>query len=185
MARSLMRFPRVTDQSHLAWRMRLADELRQDVGYALRMLRRTRGFTVIAVATLALGIGASTAIFTLVDSVLLRPLRFTESRRLTTIWPTPVRARVSPAYLHDWRLESRTFRDIAGWYDVRVNLTGAGEPLEVLADKVTPNFFDVLGTPAFLGRTFTAAGDLSKVEPEVVLSHGFWQRRFGGDPGIV
>lgn len=159
-------------------------ELRQDVGYALRLLRRTPGFTAVAVATLALGIGASTAVFTVVDAVLLRPLRFAEPQRLTMIgWTSG--ARSSPAYLHDWRLESRTFEDMAGWHDVRMNLTGAGEPLAVLVDQVTSNFFAVLGTPAFIGRTFTIGADLSHVDPEVVLSHGFWQRRFGGDPDAI
>src|SRR5580704_1160417 len=118
----------------------LVDELRQDVGYAQRLLRRTPAFTTMAIATLALGIGGSTAIFTVVDSVLLRPLRFPEPQRLTMIWPTS-HSRVSPGYLHDWRLESRTFQDMAGWYDVRANVTGQGAPLEVLADRVTANFF--------------------------------------------
>jgi putative ABC transport system permease protein len=164
--------------------MEVVDQLRQDLGYALRLLRRTPGFTAIAIATLALGIGGSTAIFTVVDSVLLRPLRFMESHRLTMIWPTS-HSRVSPGYLHDWRLESRAFQDMAGWQDVRANLTGRGEPLEVRADSVTSNFFAVLGTPAFLGRTFTVGASLSDVKPEVILSHGFWQRRYGGDPRIV
>jgi putative ABC transport system permease protein len=164
--------------------MEVVDQLRQDLGYALRLLRRTPGFTAIAIATLALGIGGSTAIFTVVDSVLLRPLRFMEPQRLTMIWTT-LHSRVSPAYLHDWRLESRTFQGMAGWYDVRANVTGRGEPLEVPADRVTPNFFAVLDTPAFLGRTFTVGASLSDVKPEVILSHGFWQRRYGGDPRIV
>jgi hypothetical protein len=105
--------------------VQLVDDLRQDVGYALRQLRSTPAFTAIAIATLALGIGGSTAIFTVVDSVLLRPLRFAEPQRLTMIWPTS-HSRVSPGYLHDWRLESRTFQDMAGWYDVRANVTRSG-----------------------------------------------------------
>jgi hypothetical protein len=148
--------------------VQLVDDLRQDVGYALRQLRSTPAFTAIAIATLALGIGGSTAIFTVVDSVLLRPLRFAEPQRLTMIWPTS-HSRVSPGYLHDWRLESRTFQDMAGWYDVRANVTGRGEPLEVLADRVTPNFFAVLGTAAYLGRTLTVGASLSDVKPDVVF----------------
>jgi putative ABC transport system permease protein len=159
-------------------------ELRQDVGYALRLLRRTPGFAAVAVATLALGIGASTSMFTIVDAVLLRPLRFVEPQRLVMIQPTSG-SRLSSLYLHHWRLESRAFHDMAGWQDVRVNLTRRGEPLEVLADQVTPNFFAMLGTPAVLGRPFTFGADLSHVEPEVVLSHGLWQRRFAGDPDVV
>jgi predicted permease len=156
----------------------------QDLRYASRTLIRAPGFTAVAVATIALGIGGSTAIFSVVDAVLLRPLSFAEPQRLTMIRPTSG-SRLSPGYLHDWRLESRAFDDMTGWYDVRVNLTGGGEPLEVLADRVTANFFSVLGTPAFLGRTFTVGADLRDVASEVVLSHGFWQRHYGGDPRVL
>jgi predicted permease len=159
-------------------------ELRQDVGYALRLLRRTPGFAAVAVATLVLGIGASTSMFTIVDAVLLRPLRFAEPQRLVMIQPTSG-SRLSSSYLHHWRLESRAFHDMAGWQDVRVNLTGHGEPVEVQADQVTANFFAMLGSPAVLGRTFTSGANLTRVEPEVVLSHGLWQRRFAGDPDVV
>jgi putative ABC transport system permease protein len=88
-------------------------ELRQDIAYALRLLRRAPGFTAVAIATLALGIGGTTAIFTIVDSVLLRPLRFAESQRLTFVW-TSAGSRVSPTYLNEWRLESRAFQDMVG-----------------------------------------------------------------------
>jgi putative ABC transport system permease protein len=159
-------------------------ELRQDVGYALRVLRRTPGFTAVAIATLALGIGGTTAIFSVVDAVLLRPLRFAEAQRLAFVWTT-AGSRVSPGYLQGWRLESRMFQDLAGWVDLPANLTGAGDPLEVLADRVTPNFFTVLGAPALIGRTFRSERTLARVDPEVVLSHGLWQRRYGGDPGVV
>ena len=159
-------------------------DLRQDVSYALRLLRHTPGFTAVVVATLALAIGGTTAIFTLVDTVLLRPLRFAESQRLAFVWTT-AGSRVSPDYLHDWRLQSRAFEDMAGWFDLPANLTGGGEPIEVLADRVTPNFFSVLGTSALLGRTFTSDSSLGHVKSEVVLSHGLWRRRYGGDPGVV
>jgi putative ABC transport system permease protein len=159
-------------------------DLRQDVSYALRLLRRTPGFTAVVVATLAVAIGGTTAIFTLVDTVLLRPLRFAESQRLAFVWTT-AGSRVSPDYLHDWRLESRAFEDMAGWFDLPANLTGGGEAIEVLADRVTPNFLSVLGTSALLGRTFTSDPSLGHVESEVVLSHGLWRRRYGGDPGVV
>jgi len=101
---------------------------RRDIAYSLRLLRRTPGFAVVAIATLALGIGASTAIFTVVSSVLLRPLRFADPARLAMIL-TDNGARLSQAYVHDWRAESRTLKDVVGWYDARMNLTGSQTPL--------------------------------------------------------
>ena len=156
----------------------------QDLTYAVRQLRRTPIFTTVAIATLALGIGGSTAIFTIVDSVLLRPLSFPDPQRLMMLRLTSG-SRFSETSLHDWRLESRTFADLAGWEDARANLTGDGPPVEVLADRVTANFFTVLGASPLRGRTFAVRTDLSVVEPEVILSHGFWQRHFGGNPHIV
>jgi predicted permease len=161
-----------------------AAELRQDVSYALRVLRRTPAFTAVAIATLGLGIGASTTIFTVIDGVLLRPLRFVEPSRLAAIRPSSG-SRVSPAYLYEWRLQSRTLHDLAGWQDIRTNLTGEGDPIEVMADRATTNFFALLGTPALVGRTFATERDLRRVAPEAVLSYGFWQRRYGGDPGVI
>jgi putative ABC transport system permease protein len=151
---------------------------------AWRSVRRSPGFSLVAILTLALAIGATTVLFTIVESVLLRPLPFPDAQRLAMIRPTSG-ARLSPAYLYEWRTQSATFHDIAGWHDVRVNLTSKEEPIEVLADRATTNFFAVLGTPAIQGRTFTTAPDLSQVQPEVVLSYGLWQRRYGGDPGAI
>jgi len=158
-------------------------ELRQDAAYALRLLRRAPGFTAIAIATLTLGIGANTTIFTVVDSVLLRPLRFADPQRLAMIRPTSG-SRVSSGYFYDWREQSQSFAGMAAFYDLRTNLTGRGEPQQVLSDRVTVNFFALLGTPALLGRTF-APTNPTEVEPEVVVSFGFWQRRFGGRPDIL
>jgi predicted permease len=160
------------------------DELRQDGAYALRQLRRAPGFAAVAVATLALGIGASTTMFSVVQAILLRPLPLADPDRLTQVRPSSG-ARVSTGYVHDWRAGSRAFRDLAAWRDVRANLTGRGEPREVLADRATTNFFDVLGVQPLVGRTFTTGTSLAGVQPEVVLSHGFWQQQFGGDPGAV
>jgi putative ABC transport system permease protein len=159
-------------------------DLRRDVRHALRQLRRTPGFATIAIVTLGLGTGSSTAIFSVIDAVILRPLRFPESHELVMIRPSSG-SRVSAGYLHEWRLESGAFRELAGWLDVRVNLTGNGPPREVLADSVTTNFFAMLGAQPALGRTFTTNADLSRVEREVVLSHGFWQRQFGGELSAV
>ena len=159
-------------------------ELRQDIGHAIRLLRRAPGFSALAIATLALGIAATTSIFTIVDSVLLRPLRFPEPQQLTMLLPSSG-SRLSEEYFHDWRAQSRTFHDMAAWYDERENLTGRGEPLEVLVDRVTSNFFDMLRARAVAGRTFTTEPTLGIEPPEVVLSYGFWQRRFGGDAAVI
>ena len=156
----------------------------QDARYAVRVLRRSPGFTAIAIALIALGIGATTAIFTIVNSVLLRPLPLGEPGRLAML-QLDSGSRFSEGYLDAWRRQARTLHDIAGWYDVRSNLTGRGEPIEVRVDRVTANFFAVLGTPPLIGRTFAVHSTLSQVDPEVVLSYGFWQRRFGGDERIV
>jgi putative ABC transport system permease protein len=159
-------------------------DLQPDARYAVRTLRRAPAFTFAAVTTLALGIGASTAVFTLIDSVLLRPLRFADSERLVMIRPNSG-ARLSAAYLHEWRLQNTTLDDLAAWRDVHMNLTGREGPIEVLTDQATSNFFALLGTPPLIGRTFTTSFDLARVEREVVLSHGFWQRRFGSTADVL
>jgi putative ABC transport system permease protein len=159
-----------------------------DLRYALRVLGKSPGFTAVAVLSLALGIGASTAVFTIVDRIVLRPLNFAEPQRLAVVSPTSgagLSARVSPAYLDEWRRQSRAFADMAGWEDVRMNSTGDGPPIEVQVDRATANFFSLLGTPALVGRTFAPGRTLTAVAPEVVLSHGFWQRRYGGDPAAI
>jgi putative ABC transport system permease protein len=158
--------------------------MKHDLTYTLRLLRRAPAFAVAAVATLALGIGASTAMFSIIDTVVLRPLRFPEPERLVMLRLSSG-ARVSAGYLDEWHRQSRTFADLAGWYDARATMTGRGEPAQILVDQTTTSFFAVLGTPPLLGRTFTAGRDLSRVEPEVVLSYGLWQRRFGADPDVI
>ena len=158
--------------------------MKQDLTYTLRLLRRAPAFALTAVATLAVGIGASTAMFTIIDSVLLRPLRFPAPEHIVMLRPTSG-ARVSAGYLDEWRRQSSTFADMAGWLDARATLTGRGDPVQILADHATTNFFNLLGTPPLIGRTFTTARDLSRVESEVVLSYGLWQRRFGGDPNVI
>ena len=122
-----------------------------DLTYTLRLLRRAPGFAVAAVATLALGIGASTAMFTIIDSVLIRPLRFPEPERIVMLRLTSG-ARISAGYLDQWRRQSRSFADMAGWHDGRATLTGRGEPVQILSDHATTNFFAVLGTPPLVGR---------------------------------
>ena len=139
-------------------------ELRQDLLHAFRLLRRAPGFSALAIATLALGIAATTSIFTIVDAVLLRPLRFPEPHQLTMLLPTSG-SRLSPEYFHDWRTQSQTFADMAAWYDERANMTGRGEPVEVLVDRVTSNFFTMLGVQPVAGRMFTPDATLGTGRP--------------------
>ncbi len=171
---------------------RARDELRpvviedalRDLRQGLRGLRRSPGFALVASLTLALGIGTSTAIFTVIDSVLLRPLPFPAPERLVMIRPSSG-SRLSAAYLHEWRSRSKSLQDMAGWRDERANLTGGERPLDVLIDRTTANYFATLGVPPLLGRTFTVSADLDRAEPEAVLSYGFWQRRYGGARDVI
>ncbi len=155
-----------------------------DLRYALRALRRMPAFAIFAAVTLALGVGASTVTFTIVDAILLKPLPFADPQRLATIQLDPG-ARVSERYAYEWRSQSQAIADLAGWYDTRMILSGRGEPVEVLVDRTTPNFFAVLGTRPILGRTFSYGRDLGHADREVVLSYGLWQRRFGSDSRAI
>ena len=162
----------------------MLDAVRQDLRYSLRTLRRAPAFTVFAITTLALGVGASTTTFTIVDAVLLKPLPFRDSQRLATIQPDSG-ARISERYAYEWRSQSRTTVDVASWYDARMILGGRGEPADVFVDRTTPNFFAVLGASPLVGRAFSHEHDLRHIEPEVVLSYRLWQRRFNGDSRVI
>jgi putative ABC transport system permease protein len=165
-------------------------DLLQDIRYAIRLCLRTPGFTAIAVLALALGIGANTAIFTVVNAVLLEPLPFRDPGRLVVMWETNVRRPgrpnvLGPANFIRWQERTTAFERMAPFYDYRVNLTGSGAPEEIVGMDVTPDFFPTLGVPPMLGRTFTADEGPEGHDAVTVLSHGLWQRRFAGDPGIV
>jgi putative ABC transport system permease protein len=161
-----------------------------DLRYGIRTLLKCPGFTAIAVLTLALGIGATTAFISVIDPVLLRPLSFKDSDRLVIVleskalkgfdWLT-----VAPANFVDWRNQNRVFQEMTAardWYPI---LTGAGRPEHLHGAFVTANFFSMLGVQASLGRTFLSTEDQLGQQQVVLLSHGFWQRRFGSDPAIV
>lgn len=170
-------------------RMRLRDwwdDLRQDVVFATRTLRKSPGFTAAVVLTLALGIGASSSMFTVVDAVLLRPFGYVEPERLAVLNEISPEGEVnpsaSPANVSDWREQSRTFQSIAAWVNSPVVLTGDGDPEEVTARVTTGNYFSLLASRPQLGRTYS---EQQETEQVAVLSHRFWQRRFGGDPSIV
>ena len=159
------------------------DTFFQDLKYAVRTLRRTPAFTFAAVACLALGIGANTAIFSVIDGVLLRPLPFRDPGSLVMVWETdPGHGRdrnvVSPADYLDWRAQNSTFSEIGSYIDWRANLTGIDEPVEVARAIATATFFRVLDVAPELGRVYTPEEDAPNGPNVVVLSHRLWERHF-------
>ncbi|HXW06611.1 MAG TPA: ABC transporter permease [Vicinamibacterales bacterium] len=164
------------------------DTLRQDLRFGARTLARNPGFAAIAVLTLAIGIGANAAIFSVVNAVLLRPLPWREPDRAVMIWSKWTafdKTWVATGEVVDYRRRSRTLEEIAAWGDGQVNLTGDGEPERVSAANVTSNLFSTLGVAPLVGRTFTAAEDLPEGPDLVLLGFGLWNRRYAADPSIV
>ena len=161
------------------------NDVAQDLRYALRRLALTPGFTLVALVTLALGIGANTALFSVVHAVLLEPLPFREPDRLYWVWSRHTSTDRYPFQLPefcDYRDQNRTLEGVAGFANWSASLAGDG-PAERLAGlRVSGNLFEMLGATAALGRTLRPADDTPGNEKVVVLSHGLWQRRFGGDP---
>jgi putative ABC transport system permease protein len=163
--------------------------LLQDVRYGLRMLGKAPGFAAIAVLTLALGIGANTAIYTAVDRILLRPLPYAQPERLVVLWEDFSRIgfprnNLSPADYVDWKNQNSVFEDVAATRSRVATLTMGGPPEMVIGRGVTANFFSVLGVSPLIGRTFTEAEDKAQA-PVVLLSYKLWQRRYGGDAGVI
>lgn len=160
-----------------------------DIRFALRQFAKTPGFTFIAILTLALGVGACTAIFTVVNSVLLRPVEFPESDRILVIRETNLpqfpQFSVSPANYRDFSTEADAFESMYAVRGSSYNLTGKGEPQRVTGQRVTGRFFDVLKTQPILGRSFGPAEDAPGKDAVVVLSYAFWQKQFGGSPGVI
>ena len=160
----------------------------QDLRYSVRVLARAPGFTAIAATALALGIGATTAIFSLVYSILLRPLPFRDPGRLVAVWEKSRqkiedRTFVSPANFLDWKEQSTSFAGMAAVMDTELNLTGGdGEPEELPAARVVPGLFELLGVRPAVGRVFRPGEDHERV---VLLGDGLWKRRFGGSPAAV
>src|SRR5437773_4881099 len=162
----------------------------QDLRYGLRMLARTPGFTTVAVIALALGIGAKSAIFGVVDAILIKLLPYKDPGGLVMVWesnPHGGRARnvVSPGNFLDWQAQNTVFEQMAALRDARLNLIGAGEPKELRGQAVSANLFPMLGVNAMLGRTFSPEEDLPDRLRVVLLSQRLWERRFGGDSNIV
>jgi putative ABC transport system permease protein len=162
----------------------------QDMRYALRVLGKSPGFAAVAVVTLAVGIGANTAIFTVTNALLLRPLRYTQPERLVLISAEKKATGLTQGELTWPRFEmvnehNRSFSRVAAFTSETFNLTGQGDPEQVPAARVSWNFFEVLGIRPALGRSFAAPEDQPGGDPVVLLSHALWARRFGGDPTAV
>ncbi|HZR56091.1 MAG TPA: ABC transporter permease [Terriglobales bacterium] len=169
------------------------ETLLQDIRFGYRMLRKAPAFTGVAIVVLALGIGANTAIFSVVNAVLLRPLPFQDPDRLVQVWHVPppksfpgmTKFSVSPANYLDWASQNHSFERMAIYGFTNLNLTGKGEPESVFAIRVSPDFFSVLRARPVLGRTFTPEENESGHGQVVVLGHAFWQTHFASDPNIV
>ncbi|MGD8698411.1 MAG: ABC transporter permease, partial [Gemmatimonadales bacterium] len=161
----------------------------RDVRHTLRALRQNPGFTVVAVLTLALGIGANTAIFSVVNGVLLRPLPYADPDRLIRIFEIEPRGgwwfTFSPPNFTSLRDEATLLEDVAAYRETSETLTGEGDPERLAAMRVSTGFFELLGTPPQLGRSFIPEEEVAGAEPVVILSHGLWQRRFGGDGELL
>jgi putative ABC transport system permease protein len=163
----------------------MLSDLKQDVAYAIRSVRKSPAFTFVTLLTLALGIGANTAIFSVVHSVLLRPLPYRDAERLVFLWSSTAsnpRAPLWPGRLVDFRERLTSVENVAGISHLSVNLTGNGDPERISASSVSSGFFDLLGVAPLLGEPFRAGRADAR---DVVLSHGLWTRRFGSDPSIV
>jgi putative ABC transport system permease protein len=163
---------------------------RQDGGFALRMMRKNKGFTVLVVCILALGIGANTAIFSVINGVLLRPLPYVDGNRLVSIDQTaPKSGQGSQAFsvheIEDIREQSKTLESVVEYHNMQFDLLGVGEPQRINTGVVSANFFDVLGVKPLYGRTFVPDDDKLGAPAVLVFSYEYWIRVYGGDPKIV
>ncbi len=165
----------------------LLESLTQDIRYGVRMLVKHKAFTGVAVLTLALGIGANTAIFSVVNELLLRPLPYRDAERIVMLWEVTPTGRhqntTSRANFRAWRAQNTSYENISAFTDQRFNLTGNGEPEELSVQMATPELFKVLGVDPLIGRTFLQDDDGKA--PVAVLSYGLWQRRFGAQASVI
>lgn len=162
----------------------------RDTRFAIRMLLRTPGFSLVALLTFALGIGVNAAVFTVYNGVLLRPLPYPDADRITMVWMDNRRERIKeditsyPNYV-DWRDQSSSFAHMAAYTPAAFTLTGVGDPERLRGAESTANFFDVMGLRPVLGRVYTVQEETPGKDAVAVLSYGLWQRRFGGAPDTV
>ena len=167
----------------------VVERLGQDLRFGARLLRRSPAFSIVAVLTLALGIGANTAIFSVVNAVLLRPLPFPEPDRLVRIWETSAKGYdrnvVGPYNFLNWRERTRSFEQMAAVDTWTSNITGSSEPLAVHGMRVSPRFFSILKVSPFMGRGFLPEEEIQGRDDSVIFSYAFWQSHYGGEKNIV
>jgi hypothetical protein len=164
------------------------DILNQDLGYTVRVLRRMPGFAATAILTVALGIGATTAAFSVTDFVLIRPLPFPGADRLVKVWekmPGYSRMELSAANYRDWKKAATSFESMGMYHDDAVNLMGRAEPLRLVGASVSADLFPTLGVAPVVGRTFSESDDRDRAPGTIILSYRLWQTEFGGDPAVL
>ena len=187
---------RVEEDTREVWSFGWLEQLWQDSRYGLRMLRRSPGFTTVAVLTLALGIGAATSIFSVIKAVILNPLPFREPQSLVHLWEGVRGERyhrgdeayfssVRPGYFYDWKTQSQSFESVSAYRWHSMLLSGENRAELLTAHETTDQFFETLGTPAQLGRTLRAADYNPGAGHVVVISNKVWADRFGKDPGVI
>ena len=168
--------------------VRWIETLSKDFRYGLLLLRRDPGFALVAISVMAIGIGANSAMFSVVDAVLLKPLPYLEPERIVRVWeaPSPTdRNGITTLNFLDWKRLSTSFEALSATRGLSASLTGQGEPARLAGMLVSTDYFDVFGVKALLGRTFRTDEDRTGTSQVVVLSHAVWQGRFGADPGIL
>jgi putative ABC transport system permease protein len=181
---------RVKEDAREVWSILWVEQFWQDLQFAFRQLRKSPTFAIVAIFTLALGIGANTAVFSVADAVLLKPLRFDDPASLAVVWEKLpkydiARNTVSPANFLDWREQNHSFIGIAAFVDQPVNLTGAGRPEQVDVEQISANFFSILGVEPMLGRGFVDGEDQPGHGSVAILSNSLWKTKYAGDPEIL
>jgi predicted permease len=173
---------RVKEETREVWSVVWIEQLFEDIRFGLRMLRKNPGFTAVAILTLALGIGVNTAMFSVMEGVVLAPLRFFQPDRLVMVWennPRFPRVYISYPNFQDWQRAARSFQQMAAFREEGVDLTGPGAPEHLDAKQISSGFFGTLGTELALGREFSAEEDRHGGNPVVVISNRLWRNRFG------
>ena len=165
-----------------------SDSMRQDFKDALRTIVRSPSYSIVTIAVLALGIGATSAIFSFVDGVLLRPLPYEDPDRIVMVWERPpggTRNAISTANYLDWQRSNDVFETMAAVANASVTMSSGGEPMQIRGGRVGAGYFDVFGARAALGRTFAPDEDQPGKDKVVVITHRLWMRLFAADPGII